>query len=97
MAINPTVTVKAKLTFDMESQIKGVVIKGYYTGNDILNSSDFMKELLKKQKKIRFSGAGASHQNRSEEHAIKTVVTMEITMLMHAAHRCPEEILSTNI
>ena len=90
VAINTTETVEAKLTFDMESQIKGVVIKGYHTGNDILNSSEFMKEPLENQKKISFSGAGASHQNRSEEPAIKTVVTMEMTMLIHAAHRRPE-------
>ena len=43
-----------------------------------------MEELLKNQQKIRFSGAGASHQNGAAERAIKTVVTMARTMLMHA-------------
>ena len=56
-----------------------------------------MEELLNKQKKIRFSGAGASHQNGAAERAIKTVVTMARTMLMHAALRCPEETLSTDL
>ena len=56
-----------------------------------------MEELLKKHQKIRFIGAGASHQNGAAEHAIKTVVTMERTMLMHAALRCPEETFSTDI
>ena len=56
-----------------------------------------MEELLKKQQKIIFSGAGASHQNGSAERSINTVVTMAITMLMHAALRCPEDTFSTDI
>ena len=63
VAINDTKTVKEKLTFDREAQIQGVVIKVYHTDNGIFNSSEFMEELLKKQQKIRFSGAVASHQN----------------------------------
>ena len=64
------------------------MIKGYHTDNGIFNDSAFMEELLKKQQKIRLSGAGASHQNGSAERATKTVVTMERTMLMHDALRC---------
>ena len=52
-----------------------------------------MEELLKNQKKIRCSGAGASHQNGAAERAIKTVVTMARTMLMHAALRYPKDTL----
>ena len=73
------------------------MIKGYHTDNGIFNCSEFMKELLKKQQKIRFSGAGASHQNGAAERAIKTVVTMARAMLMHAALRCPEDTLSTDL
>ena len=63
--INATETVKAKLSFEREDQSQGVVImvKGYHTDNGIFNSSEFMEELLKKQKNIRFSGSGASHQS----------------------------------
>ena len=53
------------------------MINVYHTGNEIFNTSKFMEELLKKQKKIRFSGASASHQNGAAERAIKTVVNME--------------------
>ena len=63
VAINATENFKAKLIFEREAQNQGVVIKGYHTDNGIFNSSEFMEELLKKQQKIRFSGAGASHQN----------------------------------
>ena len=56
-----------------------------------------MEDLLKKQQKISFSGAGASHQNGAAERAIKTVVTIERTMLIHALFRCPEDTLSTDL
>ena len=52
---------------------------------------------MKNQHKIRFSGAGASHQNGAAERAIKTVVTMANTMLMHAVIRFPEDTLSTDL
>ena len=56
-----------------------------------------MEELLKNQQKIRFSGAGASHQNGAAERATKKVVTMERTMLMHAALKFPEDTFYTDI
>ena len=92
--INATETVKAKLTFEREDQSHGFVIKGYHTDNGIFNDSEFMEELLKKQQKIRFSGADTSNKNGAAERAIDMVVTMERTMLMHAALRCPEDTLS---
>ena len=94
VAINATETVKAKLTFEREAQSQGVVINGYHTDNGIFNSSEFMEELLKKQQKIRFSGAGASHQNGSAECAIKKLFTMARTRLMHAVLICPEDTFS---
>ena len=97
VAINATENLKSKLTFERESHIQGVVIKGYHTGNGIFNSSEFMEELLKNQQNIMFSGAGASYQNGAVEHSINTVVTMSRTMLMHTALICPEETLSTDI
>ena len=97
VAINDTETVKAKLTFKREAQSRVVVIKVYHTDNGIFNSSEFMEELLKKQQKISFSGAGASYQNGAAERAIKTVVTMARTMFVHAALRCPEDTLSADI
>ena len=61
MSINATETVKAKLTFEMEDKSQEGMINEYHT--DILNTSKFMEKLLKKQKKLRCSAAGASHQN----------------------------------
>ena len=56
-----------------------------------------MEELLKQQQKIRFSGAGASHQNRAAEHANNTVVSMSRAILIHAALKCSEDTFSTNL
>ena len=95
--INSTETVKAKLTFEREAQSQGVVIKGYHTDNEIFNTSEFMDYLLKKQQKIRFSLAGASHQNGAAESTIKTVVSMAGTMLMHAVLGFPEDIFFTDL
>ena len=96
-AINATETVKEKLNFEMEAQSQGVGIKGYHTDNGIFNASEFEEELLKNQQKINFSGAGASYKNGVSERAIKAVVSMASTMLMHAALICPENTLSTDI
>ena len=52
-----------------------------------------MEELLKKQQKIRFSGAGASHQNGAAECAIKTVVNMASAILMQACVICHKDTL----
>ena len=52
---------------------------------------------MKKQKKIRLSVDSASHQNGAAERAIKTVVTMSRTMLMHAVIICPEDTFSTDL
>ena len=96
-AINATETVKEKLNFEREAQSQGVAIKGYHTDNGIFNASEFEEELLKNQQKINFSGAGASYKNGVSERAIKAVVSMASTMLMHAALICPENTLSTDL
>ena len=97
MAINTTETVKAKITFEGEAQIQGMVVKGYHTDNGIFNASEFTGDLLKKHKNIRFIWAGASHQNGAADPIINTLVTMARTMLMHAALRCPEDTFYTDL
>ena len=67
VAIHVTENVKAKLTFEREDKIQEVMIKVYHT--DTFNTSKFMDKLLKKQQKLRFSAAGASHQNGAGSRA----------------------------
>ena len=90
MDISDTENVEAKLTFEREAQSQGVLIHGYHIDNGIFNASKFMEDIFKKQQNISFSGAGASHQSWAVEHAIKEVVIMTKSVLMHAALRCPE-------
>ena len=54
--INSTETVKSKLIFDKEAQIKGVTMNGYQTYNGRLSASYFREELLKKQRRLYLSG-----------------------------------------
>ena len=61
--IDSSETGKAKLTFDVEAQIRVWVIKGYHTENGIFDSSKSMQDMLKKQQKIGFSGSGTLHIN----------------------------------
>ena len=63
VVINDTKTAKEKLTFEREDWSQVVMINLYHTDNGIFNTSKFMEGVLKNQQKIRFSGAGASHQN----------------------------------
>ena len=67
VAIKATETVKAKLNFEREDKSQEVMIKVYHT--DTFNTSKFMEKLLKKQQKLRFSAAGASHQNGAGSRA----------------------------
>ena len=94
--IKATETVKAKRTFEREDKSQGVMIYEYHT--DIFNTSKFMEELLKKQQKLRFSAAGASHQNgRAAERAINTVVNMASAILLQAWMICHKDTLSIDL
>ena len=73
------------------------MIKGYHTDNDIFRATEFMEELLKNQQKIRFSESGTLHQNGTSEHAIKMLVTMTNTMLMHTDIICLKDTMSNNL
>ena len=53
-----------------------------------------MEELLKNQQKIRFSGAGASHQNGESYLAINTVVNIESAILIQSWMICHKDTLS---
>ena len=51
---------------------------------------------MKNKKKTRFIGDSASHQNGASDRAINMVVTMKITMFMHAALICTNDTLSND-
>ena len=92
--INASETFKEKITFEREDKSQVVMINLYHTDNGIFDVSHFMEELLKKQQKIRFVGVSASHKNGEADRTTKTVVIMEISVLMQAWMIFHKDILS---
>ena len=56
-----------------------------------------MEDLLKKQQYIIFIRAVSAHQNGAAERAIKTVVNMTRTMLIHPSLGFPDDTLYTDL
>jgi len=90
VSLGSSETVKSKLGFERDAYESGVVISSYHTDNGIFTSKEFMEVVLRQDQKVRFSGVGAAHQNRIAERAIRTIVTMARTMLLHAAMHAPD-------
>ena len=86
-----------KITIEREAQHKVLVIKIYHNNSVAFNVLEFMGDMLNKYENIRFSGYCASHKNGAAERTIKTVVTMERNMLMHAQLGCHKDIIYTDI
>ena len=72
------------------------MINIYHTDNKFLITSKFMEDMSKKKQKIRFSGAGASHQNGSADCTINMVFTMASAILMQDVMICHKDTLSTD-
>ena len=85
VAIAFTENDKAKPKFQRDAQIQVLVIKEYHTDNQFVNASDYMQYLFKNEQKIRYIGAGTSHQNGVEDLTIKILVNIARTTLIHAA------------
>ena len=90
-------TVKSKIRFERKASQEGVIIQSYHSDNGIFNSTDFMEHLNTRNQTIRFSGAGAAHQNGIAERAIKTMVNMARTMLIHADLHSPGGTISMDL
>ena len=65
----------------MAMDCQGVVIKGYHTDNGILNDSEFMEDMLKKNQNIKFNGAGSSHQNVPSRHLSASCINMVLSIV----------------
>ena len=68
----------------------GVQVKEYHTDNGIFKSQAYVKEIIEKQQKIRYSGVGAKWQNGVAEGGIRIIVSRARTMMIHAALLWPE-------
>ena len=97
VTLNAADTVKAKLQFERDAFTQGVVVQAYHTDNGVFTSKEFMQQLLGSNQRIRMSGAGTGHQNGVAEQGIQTVVNMARTMLLHAALRSPEGVVTSDL
>ena len=74
----------------------GVPVDRYFMDNGIYTSKQFTRDLHGNGQVIRHSGVGGRHHNGVSDNAIKNVVRISRTMIIHAALRWPdfsEEIL----
>ena len=90
VSLGSSKTVKSKLAFERDACDSGVVISSHHTDNGIFTSKEFMEVVLHQDQKVRFSRVGAAHQNGIAEWAIRTIMTMARTMLLHAAMHAPD-------
>ena len=74
-----------------------MVAQAYHKDNRVFTSKEFMQQLLGSNQWIRISGAGTGHQNGVAERGIQTVVNMARTMLLHAALRSPEGVITSDL
>lgn len=90
-------TIKSKLLFERNAFDDGVVVQAYHTDNGVFSSKEFLAELVSKGQNIRFSGSGAAHQNGIAERGIRTVVGMARTMMLHAALRYGDRVITQDL
>ena len=83
-------TLSSRLAFETEAYEKGIVIGAYHTDNGVFSSKQFESALSNDKQKLSFSGPGTGFQNAVAERAIRTIVTMARTMLLHAAMQNPK-------
>ena len=68
----------------------GVPVESYSTDNGIYTSKAFTRELHSKGQEIRHSVVGGHRQNRVADNAIKNLVRISRTVMIHAALRWPD-------
>ena len=81
-------TIKAIQTYEDNAKDQGIIVKEYqFDSGGAFTSNDLKARLATKGQKSRFSAPGSHHQNGQAERAIRTVMAMARTMLIHqAAH-----------
>ena len=85
------------MEFEHDALNCGVKVEAYHTDNGVFTAKRFYEELLESNQVLTLSGVGAAHQNAVAEKAIKTIVNMARTMLLHAALRSPEGTITMDL
>jgi hypothetical protein len=89
--LNNKDTLNAVTAFEQEAADSGVTVAEYSTDNgSCFTSKTFAAHLLSSNQTVRYSGAGSHHQNGVAERAIKTIMAIARTMLLHSAIHWPD-------
>ena len=84
-------TLRAKHDFEKWLSNFGHVAQAYHTDNSTaFRNAEYTQDLLSNKQVTEFAGVGAHHHNGVAERAIRTIMAMARTMMLHAAIRWPE-------
>jgi hypothetical protein len=67
-------------------------VLNYHTDNGVFTAAQFQDQLAENKQGLTLSGVGAHHQNAVAERAIRTVVNLSRTMMLHAKMRWPKAV-----
>ena len=88
---NANETIEAIQRFETLAADNGIIVKEYQSDSGpAFTSETFRKHLVDHGRNNRYSGAGSHHQNGKAERAIRTIMAMARTMLMHSSIHWPE-------
>ena len=88
VSLNAADTIVSKKNFERMAMYHGVGVQNYHGDNGAAcTSREFAKHNEELDQGLTFSAVGVHHQNGVAERAIRTVVTLARTMLLHAALR----------
>lgn len=89
--LNTHETLRAKESYEMSCRDEGVIVKEYLTDSgSAFTSKGFAEHLSQYRQTTSFAGTGAHHQNAIAERAIRTIMSIARTMMLHAAIHWPE-------
>ena len=84
-------TLEAKKAFEDYCASEGVVPQTYLSDNGAaFTSQQYTEELSKFSQISKFAGVGAHHHNAKAERAIRTIMSIARTMMLHAAIHWPD-------
>ena len=84
-------TLAAKMKYERHCRDVGVIPQTYTSDNGrSFTSKDFSEHLSKFYQISKFAGVGAHHQNAQAERAIRTIMSIARTMMIHSGIHWPD-------
>ena len=89
-------TLESKTKYEQMCRDHGITPTSFLTDNgSCFTSAEFQQKLTTFEQILRFAGVGAHHHNGNAERAIKTIMSISRTMMLHAAIHWPDVADST--